>query len=399
MKKLHLTHRATCLAGYIGYVTQAIMINFMPLLYVTLREEYGLTLGEISGLIIANFVSQLTADLIAAKIGDRISMRAMLLFTHLCASVGLCSIGILPQILPSPYLALLIAEIICGFAGGFTEVLISPLLEACPTSEKASEMSLLHSFYCWGQAAVIAFSTVFFMTVGIEYWRILPFLWAIVPFLGFLLFTCVPIYTLIEEPDRKPLRTLFSSARFWLFILMMLCAGASEMIMSQWSSSFCEVALGVSKSLGDLLGPCMFALMMGISRLLYAKISTRISPNLIYSVACILCIGAYLLLLLPLPPLLSLLGCGICGLAVGPFWPGTLSRASASIPSGGVSMFALLAVAGDMGCLIAPSMAGWVAELSGGTLKAAFLFAIIFPSTMLAAVLLTRITNKRPSKQ
>ena len=397
MKKLHLTYRATCLAGYIGYVTQAIMINFMPLLYVTLREEYGLTLGEISVLIAVNFVAQLTADLIAARIGDRISMRAMLVFTHLCASAGLCAIGVLPQLLPSPYLALLIAEAICGLAGGFTEVLISPLLEACPTREKTSAMSLLHSFYCWGQAAVIAFSTIFFMTVGIEHWRILPFLWAIVPFSGFLLFTCVPIYTLIEESDRKPLRTLFRNARFWIFILMMLCAGACEMIMSQWSSSFSEVGLGVSKSVGDLLGPCMFALMMGTSRLLYARISAHVSSNLIYTVACLLCIGSYLLLLLPLPPFLSLLGCGICGLSVGPFWPGTLSRASASIPSGGVSMFAILAVAGDMGCLIAPSMAGWIAELSGGTLQAAFLFAMIFPLIMLAALLLMHITKKRTS--
>ena len=198
MHNLRLTHRATRIACYIGYVTQAIMINFMPLLYVTFQKEFALSLSALSSLIAVNFIAQLTADFIAARLGDRISMRAMLVFTHATATVGLCLIGILPSLLPSAYVGLLIAEIVCGAAGGFTEVLISPLLEACPMEEKSAEMSFLHSFYCWGQAGVVLFSTVYFMTVGIEHWRILPFLWAAVPFVGMLLFTVVPVYTLVS---------------------------------------------------------------------------------------------------------------------------------------------------------------------------------------------------------
>lgn len=389
MSPLKFTHRATKVACYVGYVTQAITINLMPLLYVTFRSEFNLTFSELSTLIAANFIAQLAVDLLAARIGDRISMRALLVFTHAAATVGLALVGYLPSLLPSPFVGLLVVEVVCGMAGGFTEVLISPLLEALPTEGKSAEMSLLHSFYCWGQAAVVLFSTLFFAVFGIGAWRILPVLWAAVPFAGLLLFTSVPIYTLVEEKDRRPTSALFRNPRFWLFILMMFATGASEMLMSQWASSFCETSLSVSKTVGDLCGPCMFAVMMGIGRVLGGKLFSRVSPTVIYTAACLLCIVSYLLAAFPIHPAAALLGCALCGLSVGPFWPATLSRASEAIPAGGVSMFALLAVAGDLGCLVAPSAAGVLADLFGGNLTVSFLFAILFPAVLCTAMLLT----------
>lgn len=399
MLKHKFTHRTTRTACYIGYITQAIMINLMPLFYVTFQKEYSLSLTALSSLIAANFIAQLAADFVAARLGDRVPMRALLLFTQSTATVGLCLIGFLPEVLPSPFIGLLAAEIICGIAGGFTEVLISPLLEACPTEGKSAEMSFLHSFYCWGQAAVALFSTLYFTFVGIEHWKLLPILWALIPFSGILLFLVAPVYTLIDESERRPTVELFRQPRFWVFILMMLCAGGSEMIMSQWASSFCEAGLGVPKAVGDLAGPCMFAIMMGLSRIVYAKVSEKTSPTKIYAGACVLCIVSYLLAAFPLHPVLALLGCGLCGLSVGPFWPGTLSRASASLPTGGVAMFALLAVAGDIGCLVAPSAAGLISDLTGGNLSTSFVFALIFPVLLLAAVLLIGKAEKKKALQ
>ncbi len=394
---MKLTHRSTMLACYNGYITQAICINLAPLLYLTFQRSYGLTLGQISLLIAANFAVQLTIDLVASLFARDMNLRVLIVFAHFATVVGLVGLGIFPEILP-PFAGLLLAEGLLGIGGGFTEVVISPLMEACPTEGKSGNMSLLHSFYCWGQASVVLFSGIYFYFFHIDtYWHYLPMLWAIIPLIGGIAFCIVPLYKLPSDENRDregSVAGLFSNPIFISFLLMMLCAGASEMIMSQWASNFVESALGVEKSLGDLLGPCMFALMMALCRVFYGKFSEKLNLKKMMIVSCMLCIVAYLLAAFSPYPVLSLVGCALCGLSVGIFWPGTLSYASAHLPHGGLAMFALLAVAGDAGCLTGPALAGSVAGLFSGELRYAFLFAMIFPIINIG-VLLLRKDNKK----
>ena len=386
---MRLTHRATMLACYNGYVTQAISINLAPLLYLTFREEFGLSVTELSGLIAFNFFTQLSIDLIATRFANRMNLRFFTVLAHLLVAVGLAGLSVFPQLMP-PYLGLLLAVGLLGLGGGFTEVLISPLLEACPTEGKAGNMSLLHSFYCWGQAAIVLFSGLYFYFFDIKIsWYYLPFLWAIIPLLGAAAFALVPIYRLPGDAEGGTgVGKLFRMPVFFLFLLMMLCAGAGEMTMSQWASAFAESALGVPKAVGDLLGPCTFALMMGTARALYGGFSARIDLHRVMVVGCVGCFLSYLLAAMAPHPALSLLGCALCGLSVGIFWPGILSRAAEAIPMGGISMFAILALFGDLGCLAGPSLAGGIADLMGENLSWAFLFAALFPLLCLGALLL-----------
>lgn len=393
---MKLTYRSTMLACYNGYITQAICINLAPLLYLTFQRSYGLTLGEISLLIAVNFAVQLAIDLVASLFARTMNLRLCIVFAHFAAAIGLAGLAIFPAVMP-PLLGLLIAEALLGIGGGFTEVVISPLIEACPTEGKSGSMSLLHSFYSWGQAGVVLFSGIFFYFLEIDtYWQYLPFLWSVIPLAGAIAFCFVPIYKLPsdENKDRKgSVRGLLSNSVFISFLLMMLCAGASEMIMSQWASSFVESALGVEKSLGDLLGPCMFALMMALCRVTYGKFSEQIDLKKMMLVSCSLCIVAYLLAAFSPHPALSLVGCALCGFSVGIFWPGTLSYSASKLSHGGIAMFALLAVAGDSGCLVGPALAGSVAGAFNGELRYAFLFALIFPIINIC-VLLRRKNQK-----
>ena len=388
---MKLTHRATILACYNGYVTQAICINLAPLLYLTFRSEFGLSVAEISSLIAFNFLAQLLIDLVASRFSHRLNLRLFCVLAHVLTVAGLAGLSLFPYAMP-PYVGLLLAEILLGLGGGFTEVLISPLLEACPTTGKSGNMSLLHSFYCWGQASVVLLSSLYFALFEIDAaWRWLPLLWAIIPAVGAVAFSVVPIYRLpADERGKSSLRALFSLPLFFCFLLMMFCAGAGEMTMSQWSSAFAESALGVEKTVGDLLGPCMFALMMGLSRLFYGKFSTKLDLNRVMLVCCCGCAAAYLLAALAPHPAFALAGCALCGLSVGVFWPGILSRAAASIPSGGISMFALLALAGDLGCLMGPSATGALCDAWGRDLRWALCMAAVFPVVCFAVLLITK---------
>ncbi len=387
---MKLTCRSTMLACYNGYITQAISINLAPLLYLTFQKEFGLSVGEISALIAFNFFTQLSIDAVATRFARRINLRIFTVLAHVFVVIGLCGLSLFPLFM-SPYLGLLLAVGLLGLGGGFTEVLISPLLEACPTEGKAGNMSLLHSFYCWGQAAIVLFSGLYFYFFDIEIsWRYLPFLWAIIPLAGAVAFALVPIYRLPGDSEEGGLglRALLRRPLFFLFLLMMLCAGAGEMIMSQWASAFAESALRIPKAVGDLLGPCMFALMMGSARAFYGKFSNRLDLHRLMLLGCVGCAISYLLAAFAPYPALSLFGCALCGLSVGIFWPGILSRAAEAFPMGGISMFALLALAGDLGCLAGPSAAGGIADLLGGDLKWAFFFAALFPIICFTALLL-----------
>ena len=381
-------------ACYLGYITQAIANNFMPLLFLTFESSFGISLSQISLLIAINFTTQLSTDVLCAKVIDRLNLRAVAVTAQLLAVAGLCGMGVLPFIM-DPYAGLIIATLLCAVGGGMDEVIVSPLMEACPGEEKASSMSLLHSFYCWGQAGIILLSVVFFALFGIENWPWLAALIALIPLCGGLLFTTVPILRLQGEAGGFTLRHLFGAKCFIWLLVMIMAGGAAEVIMAQWASTFAESGLQVTKAVGDLLGPCLFAVLMGLSRVLYAKIAGKIDLLPVISISAVLCIGSYLLAALAPLPILSLIGCGLCGFSVGVFWPGVYSLAAEQIPDGGVPMFAVLAIAGDLGCLSGPAAAGWIADQNGGDIRLSFLLAAAVPLILLLCAARLKILRKR----
>ena len=377
-------------ACFVGYIVQAIVNNFVPLLFVTFQESYGIPLSEITMLITVNFAVQLVIDLLSAWFIDKIGYRASVLAAHICSAVGLILLTVLPSVMSSPFAGLLVAVVIYAVGGGLIEVIISPIIEACPTDNKEKAMSLLHSFYCWGHVGVVLISTVFFALFGIENWKILALIWAIVPIVNTFVFIKVPIYSLNEDGEEGlPLRKLFSMKMFRVFLIMMICAGASEQAVSQWASAFAEKGLGVSKTVGDLAGPMAFAVLMGTSRLIFGKYGHKLDLDRFMKYSCILCIAAYICITLVPNPVIGLIGCGICGFSVGILWPGTYSKASASIKGGGTAMFAMLALAGDIGCSGGPTLAGLVSDRFGGNMRAGIMAAIIFPAVMTVCLMLS----------
>lgn len=382
-------YQKTMYACFIGYIVQAVVNNFVPLLFVTFQKTYQISLSKITFLITINFLIQLLVDMLSAGFVDKIGYRASIILAHVCAAAGLLSLTILPELLPNAYSGILIAVAIYAVGGGLIEVLISPILEACPTDNKEQAMSLLHSFYCWGHMGVVLLSTVFFALCGIGNWKILTLLWVLIPIANILLFAKAPIYSLHEEGTAGlTLGQLFRKKLFWVFFLMMLCAGASEQAVSQWASAFAEQGLGVSKTVGDLAGPMAFAMLMGISRLIYGKWGDRLNLDRFMQWSCLLCIAAYLCIVLVPVPVIGLLGCAVCGFSVGILWPGTFSKASASIKGGGTAMFAMLALAGDVGCSGGPTLAGLVSGACGNNLHMGILAAIVFPVLMLTSLFL-----------
>ena len=375
-------YKGTVISCYIGYVSQAIVNNFSPLLFVMFGNEFDISLSQLSLMIALNFGVQLLTDLAAARFVDRIGYRPLVVLAHFLCAAGLALLGVLPYVM-APYLGLIIATVLSAIGGGLIEVIVSPIIEACPSDNKAAAMSLLHSFYCWGQMAVVLVSTLVFRFAGIGSWRAVAGLWALIPFVNAFLYMRVPINALPSEEGHSGLFSMFKNKTFIIFFFMMLCAGASELSMSQWASAFAEEGLGVSKAMGDLLGPCMFAVFMGIARVFYGKFGAKISLSKFMAASSALCVVAYAVTVLSPYPLLSLGGCALCGLAVGIMWPGTFSMASAAIPLGGTSMFAMLALAGDTGCTSGPSLAGKIADAFGSDIKYGFAFAAVFPVVML----------------
>lgn len=388
------SYRHTILASYIGYITQAIVNTFAPLLFLTFHTVFDIPLSQIGLLVTVNFGVQITVDIIAARFVDRIGYRIPVVAAHVFAALGLIGLAVLPDIAPTPYIGLILAVITYGIGGGLTEVLISPIVEACPGDAKASAMSLLHSFYCWGSVLVAVGSTVMFRVLGMENWRIVPIIWAIVPIFNIFYFSAVPIATLAEEGRSMTIAEMFKSKIFWILALLMLGAGASELAMSQWASAFAESGLGVSKTVGDLAGPCFFAILMGLGRIFHAKVGEKINLEKYLAFCAALCIASYLIACLSPIPFLSLLGCGICGFSVAVMWPGTFSFASEKCPRGGTAMFALLALAGDTGCSAGPTLVGYVSAALGDDLKRGLLAAILFPVLILIGIALCRMITK-----
>ncbi len=384
-------YQKTIYACFVGYIVQAIVNNFVPLLFLTFEKSYHIPLSQITMLITINFGIQLLVDLLSAGFVDRIGYRVSVVLAHVFAAVGLVGLVLLPEIMPNAFAGLLIAVFIYALGGGLIEVLISPIVESCPTDNKEKAMSLLHSFYCWGHVGVVLLSTVFFGIFGIANWKILACIWALIPVINAFVFAKAPIAPLIEEGESgMTMLDLCKSKVFWVMMLMMLCAGASEQAVSQWASTFAEKGLGVTKTIGDLAGPMTFAILMGSSRAFYGKFGHKIDLDRFMLGSSVLCIFSYLLIVASPIPFLSLVGCGICGLSVGIMWPGTFSKASVALKNGGTAMFALLALAGDLGCSGGPTLVGFVSSAAADNLKAGILVAIVFPVVMAVEIILQR---------
>lgn len=396
VKQKALNYELTVKAAFTGYVVQAIVNNFLPLLFVQLQNEFAIPLTRITLLITINFLIQLLVDLTSTPVIEKIGYRASMLVSNASVITGFLLLTVLPGICKDPFAGILTAVSIYAIGGGLQEVLVSPIVEACPTKNKEAAMSLLHSFYCWGHMAVVILSTVFFQFAGIRNWRVLAVLWCIVPLADFFLFCFVPIASLKSESDdgKTQIVKLVSDRFFWVMMLMMLCAGASEQAVSQWASAFAEKGLGVTKQLGDLLGPMLFALCMGTSRTIYGIKGHKINLNRFMGISVMLCTAAYAVILFAKNPVITLLGCGLAGFSVGIFWPGTFSIASAGIKNGGTLMFALLALAGDLGCSGGPSFAGGVMSIADGNMRLGIGASILFPILMGVGV----YVNRHPKK-
>lgn len=383
-------YQKTLIACYLGFITQAITANFAPLLFLTFHRTYQISLGRIAFISTAFFFTQLLVDLFCAKYVDRIGYRRSVIASEVFSASGLIGLAFLPSLLPDPYVGILISVIIYAMGSGLIEVLVSPIVEACPFDNKESVMSLLHSFYCWGSVGVILLSTIFFAIFGIENWRILSCIWALIPLFNTFNFISCPIESLTEEGDGFSIRQLFHIPIFWIALILMVCAGASEISMAQWASAYVESALGISKNIGDIIGPCLFAIMMGISRFFYGKYGEKLDLMKFMISSGILCLICYLLAALAPLPFLNLVGCSLCGFSVGIMWPGTISIASKKIPLGGTAMFALLAMAGDLGGAVGPGIVGLVTQAANDNLKIGVLAGCVFPAVLVLSVLLLR---------
>ena len=388
-------YNKTISACFVGYIVQAIGNNFTPLLFLFFQKSYHIPLSQITLLVTFNFGIQLLVDLLSVGFIDKIGYRASMIIAHTLSAVGLILLTVLPEVLPAPFIGILTAVMIYAIGGGLLEVLVSPVVEACPSDNKEKAMSMLHSFYCWGHAGVVLISTLFFYVAGIENWKILAIIWAVIPIGNAFVFAKVPIAPLIEDGESGlELKELLRIKIFWILLVMMVCAGASEQAVSQWASAFAEKGLGISKAAGDLAGPMTFAVLMGMSRLFYGKYGEHIHLERFMIYSSFLCILSYLGISLFPVPQLSLLACAVCGLSVGIMWPGTFSKASAALPKGGTAMFALLALGGDIGCSGGPTSVGMVSGALGDNLKMGILAGIIFPMLLLMGIILCRKTKE-----
>ena len=380
-------YQKTLIACYLGFITQAITANFAPLLFLTFHRTYQISLGKIAFISTAFFFTQLLIDLFCAKYVDKIGYRKSVVASEILSAAGLIGLAFLPSLLPDPYVGILISVIIYAMGSGLIEVLVSPIVEACPFDNKEATMSLLHSFYCWGAVGTILVSTIFFAVFGIDSWKWLAVLLALIPTVNIYNFATCPIEYLVDENEGMSISALFKTPLFWIAIILMVCSGASELSMAQWASAYAEAALGLSKTMGDLLGPCLFAVSMGISRILYGKYGEKVDLSKFMLGSGVLCVVCYVLASLFSNPVVGLTGCILCGFSVGIMWPGTLSISSKKFPAGGTAMFALLAMAGDLGGSIGPGIVGRVTQMAGDNIRSGMLVGLIFPVVMVIGLL------------
>ncbi|MCI9248587.1 MAG: MFS transporter [Dorea sp.] len=384
-------YNKTVAACFVGYIVQAIVNNFVPLLFLTFQRTYHIPLSQITLLVTLNFGMQLLVDLVSVRFVDKAGYRVSMIVAHILSAAGLILLTVLPELLDTPFAGILIAVMIYAAGGGLLEVVVSPVVEACPSDNKEMAMSMLHSFYCWGHVGVVLLSTLFFQAAGTENWKMLALIWAVIPLANAAVFIKVPMASLLEDGETGfKVRELFGIRIFWILLVMMICAGASEQAVSQWASTFAEKGLGISKTAGDLAGPTAFAVLMGASRAFYGKCGERINLDRFMVCSSSLCILSYLGISLFPVPQMSLIACAVCGLSVGIMWPGTFSKAAAALPKGGTAMFALLALGGDIGCSGGPTVVGLVSGALEDNLKMGILAGVIFPVVLLAGIVLCR---------
>ena len=394
-RSMRRNYRRTLIACYLGFITQAITANFAPLLFIKFHTDYGIPLGKIALIPTAFFFTQLLIDLVCAKFVDGIGYRKSVVLSEIASAAGLIGLGFLPELFSDPFIGIILCVIVYAVGSGLIEVVGSPIVEACPFEHKDAVMSLMHSFYCWGCVGVILLSTLFFAAFGIENWRWLAIVWALLPLYNIYNFATCPIERLTEAGKGMTLGQLFKTPVFWIAIVLMVCAGASELSMAQWASAFTEAALGFSKTVGDLIGPCLFAVTMGLSRVIYGKYGPKMNLSRYMIGSGLLCLCCYLLASLSKNPMLSLIGCVCCGFSVGIMWPGTISVISPRLPRGGTALFAMLAMAGDLGGAFGPSLVGTVTQQAGDNLQSGMLMGSVFPLVLIAAlILLNRKTEK-----
>lgn len=379
-------YTATKLACYVGYVVQAIVNNFLPILFIALQDMYGLSYEKLARIIVVNFITQMITDFITPKILGLIGYRKAAVLAHISAATGLFLLGILPRIMENTYLAIIISMMITAFGSGLIEVILSPMVEMLPTSNKAGNMSVLHSFYCWGQAFTIIATTLMVLLFGYRGWSNIPIVWAIIPFLNMFAFLKVSVIEPGKDEKKDSFKTLIKSKKFFCFLVMMLCAGACEITMAQWASMFAQQSLGVSKAIGDLAGPCAFAMFMGAGRIWYAKVSKKVSFNKIVVILSALCFACYIVVGICKIPVAALICCALCGFTVSVFWPGTYSAGAKEFKNGGPVMFSSFAMLGDIGCSLGPWVLGIVAD--NLNLSFGFIAASAFPVLMIISTLI-----------
>ena len=383
-------YRKTLIACYLGFVTQAVTANFAPLLFLTFHKDYQISLGQIALIPTAFFLTQLIVDALCARYVDKIGYRKAIVVSQVTSGLGLMGLAFLPEWLPDPFVGVILCVVVYAIGSGLLEVLGSPIVEACPFDHKEKVMSLLHSFYCWGSVGVVLFATGFFALFGVENWKWLAVLLAVLPFYNAINFLSCPIERLVEDGKGMSIRQLCKTPLFWVAVLLMVCSGASELSMAQWASAYAESALGLNKTLGDLAGPCLFAITMGISRVFYGKYGEKVDLTVYMLGSGALCLLCYVLASMTQNPVWGLVGCITCGFSVGIMWPGTLSITSARMPLGGTALFALLAMAGDLGGAFGPSLVGYATQMAGDNLRMGMRLGCIFPIGLMAGLLIMR---------
>lgn len=388
-------YKKTLAACYLGFITQAIAANFAPLLFLKFHSDYNIPLGKIALISSVFFITQLITDVLCAKFADQIGYRKCAVASEVFSAAGLLGLAFFPSLTPDPFVGIMISVVVYAIGSGLIEVLGSPIVEACPFDHKEAVMSLLHSFYCWGSVGVILISTLFFAVFGVDSWKLLACIWAVVPIYNIYNFAKCPIEKLTDDGEGMKISGLLRLPLFWLAIILMICAGASELSMSQWASAYAESALGLSKAAGDLAGPCMFAVTMGISRAFYGKYGDRVDLEKFMLGSACLCLMCYIAASLSGSAAVGLAGCIVCGASVGIMWPGSISICSKRIPAGGTAMFALLAMAGDLGGSIGPGLVGAVAQSSGDNLQRGMLIGCAFPTVLIVSLLVLKRIKKK----
>ena len=379
MKRYSYTH--TKISCYLGYTSQAISFSIPPLFFAIFNTRLNMSLSQIAFVIFMCFIIQLIVDAVAVKYVDRIGYRKSMIAGQITAASGLLFLGILPEFMENSYLGFFIAAVFYSIGCGITEVIVSPIIEYLPTKNKAAEMSLLHSSYSWGTVIAILATSFLLVLFGRVNWFVIPVLWALIPFYNIYLCFKVPFPDTIKEHERTRIKDILLNPMFITAMIVMACAGASEHVIFQWASYFAEIGLNLPKVTGDLIGPCMFGVLSGMARLWFGKYGNKKNLSGALVISGMLCTGCYICIVFSPVPLISVIACGVCGLATGLMWPGTLSLTSQILPKGGTAMFGLLAMAGDLGISCGTWLTGTLGELYN--LKFGFTVSLIFPIILL----------------